>query len=278
MVPVIDDPLPELRVDSRIGSGELTTYLQALGLPAVKTHLHYGDMAFLGSGHDGEPIPIGIERKALTATVGPGDFISSVISGRLAGKQLHGLLNSYRETWVVVEGEWRIHSTTGHVQVLKWDPVPGGKKPKKKTWQDAETYNEHALSYKEFEAMILTLELKGGMRIRFTRDKMATCRFIHALYHWWTDKSWTSHRSHLKFHSNFADKNLLVPPSYCRELAHILPGVGYEKSADVAQFFGDVPEAMIYASADMWAAIPGIGKTMAARIRNVLTGKVKRKG
>lgn len=264
-----------LLVDKRTGSGELVPYLQALGLPAVATHLHFADMAFLGNGLDEEGeealFPIGVERKAL------GDFVSSVLSGRLAGHQLTGLLNSYRETWVVIEGDWRIDTKTGHVQVLKWEPKPGNKKPSKKLWTDVETGTDHALAYREFEAMILTLELKGGVRIRHTRDKMATCRFLHALYHWWTDKTWLAHRSHLRFHSQFADKNLLVPPSYCRELAAVLPGIGFEKSGAVAQFFQDVPEAMAYASPAMWAAIPGIGKTMADRIVAVWKGTVKRK-
>lgn len=273
MTPAADYPV---QVDFRRGSGELIPYLESLGLAIVKTKMNFGDMAFLGNGLDdqGEEClyPIGVERKALP------DFISSVISGRLAGHQLTGLLNSYKETWVVVEGDWRISDKTGHVQVLQWEKLPGGKKPKKKVWADIETYTDHALSYQEFENMIVTLEMKGGVRIRQTRDKMGTCKFIKALHHWWTDKSWVNHRSHLKFHSQFADKNLLVPPSYCREMAAVLPGVGFEKSGEVAKFFHDVPALMSMADLEIWAMIPGIGKVLAERIRDVWTGKIKRKG
>lgn len=258
--PVITAPL---LVDKRTGSGELAPYLTSLGLPVQVTHLHFADMAFLGSGPDDCPVPIGIERKALS------DFVSSVISGRLAGHQLTGLLHSYQETWIVIEGDWRIHDTTGHVQVLKWEPTAGKKKPTKKVWTDVETHTDHALMYNELEAMILTLEMKGGMVIRHTRDKMHTCKFIRALYHWWTDKAWASHRSHLKFHSQFADKNLLVRPSLCRVIASQLPGIGFEKSGAVAQHFGSVA-AMVAAPESEWIKIPGVGKLLAARIAEAM--------
>ncbi len=253
--PVLTAPL---LVDKRTGSGELAQYLTALKLPVEVTTLKFGDMAFLGSFVDEMPVPIGIERKALK------DFVSSVISGRLAGHQLQGLLTSYQETWVVIEGDWRIHDQTGHVQTLQWVPVPG-KKPKKKQWVDVETHTDHALAYQELEAMFLTLELKGGMRIRRTKDKMETCRFIKGLYHWWTDKGWAQHRSHLRFHSQFADKALLVKPSLCRVVAATLPGVGFEKSGSVALHFGSIA-AMVQAPESEWAQVPGIGKTLASRI------------
>lgn len=250
---------PPFLIDYRHGSGELSAYLAMLGLP-VQTPLPtlaFGDMCFLGQGADECPIPIGVERKALS------DFVSSVRSGRLAGHQLTGLLNSYKETWIVVEGDWRIAETTGHVQTLQW--VKKGKKQ----WVDLDTHTEHALMYQELEAMFLTLEMKGGMRFRFTRDKMQTCRFLAGLYHWWTDKEWKAHRSHLKFHSQFADKNLLTPPTLCREWAARLPGVGYEKSALVADHFGSCA-TMVTAPEAEWVKIKGIGKKIAEEIQRVI--------
>jgi len=246
-----------IRVDKSTGSIELLPLLAQLGAPVEKANLHYADFAFLGEGTDGEPIPIGVERKTLT------DFITSILDGRLPGHQLPGLLQCYREIWIVLEGEWRISKFTGHVQTLQWTHTKTGKTIKR--WLDLETGLAYALGYQELEAMIVTLEMRGGVRIRRTRDQMETARFVKALFHWWSDKSFAAHRSHLKFHSQFADQSLLVKPSLCRVIAAQLPGIGYEKSGKVAAHFGSVA-AMVEADEAQWAEVDGIGDVLSKRI------------
>lgn len=246
-----------IRVDKSTGSIELLPLLQQLGAPVEKARLHFADFAFQGEGTDGEPVPIGVERKTLR------DFVTSILDGRLPGHQLPGLLQCYAETWIVVEGEWRISKYTGHVQTVQWVKTKTGKPVKQ--WADIETGLAYALGYQELEAMMVTLELRGGVRIRKTRDQTETARFVKALYYWWTDKSFGEHRSHLKFHSQFADKGLLVKPSLCRVIAAQLPGIGYEKSGKVAAYFGSV-QAMVEASEQEWAKVDGIGPTLSKRI------------
>jgi len=246
-----------IRVAKDKGSVELIPLLQKLGAPVEKAKLHFADFAFQGEGTDGAPIPIGVERKTLN------DFVASILNGRLPGHQLPGMLKCYAEIWVVLEGDWRISQYTGHVQVLKWHSTGNG--PHKKKWVDIETGLAYALGYQELEGMMLTLEMKGGVRLRRTRDQEETCRFVKSLFHWWTDKAFAQHRSHLKFHSQFADQNLLVKPSLCRIVASCLPGIGYEKSGKVAAHFGSVA-AMVEATEKDWEQVDGVGKILAHRI------------
>ncbi len=248
-----------IRVAKDKGSVELIPLLQKLGAPVEKANLHFADFAFQGEGTDGAPIPIGVERKTLS------DFVASILNGRLPGHQLPGMLKCYTEIWIVLEGEWRISKHTGHVQTLQW--VHQGKlghKPTKK-WIDIETGLAYALGSQELEGMMLTLELKGGVRLRRTRDQEETCRFVKSLFHWWTDKAFAQHRSHLKFHSQFADQSLLVKPSLCRVIAAQLPGIGFEKSGKVAAHFGSV-QAMVEASEKEWEKVDGVGSVLAKRI------------
>jgi ERCC4-type nuclease len=246
-----------IRVAKDTGSIELLPLLQKLGAPAEKANLHFADFAFQGEGTDGSPIPIGVERKTL------GDFVSSILNGRLPGHQLPGMLKCYAEIWIVLEGDWRICKFTGHVQTLQWTHTKTGKKIKR--WRDLETGLAYALGYQELESMVVTLEMRGGVRVRKTRDQMETVRFVKALFHWWTDKSFAQHRSHLKFHSQFADQGLLTKPSLCRVIASQLPGIGFEKSGKVAAHFGSVA-AMVEATEKDWEKIEGVGPVLSKRI------------
>lgn len=248
-----------IRVAKDKGSIELLPGLQQLGVAAEKANLHFADFAFQGEGTDGEPIPIGVERKTLS------DFVASILNGRLPGHQLPGMLKCYQEIWIVLEGDWRISTHTGHVQTVQWQWSTPHKVHKKK-WVDVETGLAHALHSQELESMILTLELRGGVRVRRTRDQEETCRFLKTLYHWWTDKSFAQHRSHLKFHSQFADQSLLVKPSLCREWAARLPGIGYEKSGKVAAYFGTATAMASCLDEKEWAKIDGVGSVLARRI------------
>lgn len=237
-----------LLVDPRAGSGEMQGYLKDhLHLPAEHSPLAFADFAFLGHGEDDSPVSIGIERKALP------DFVTSMYDGRLPGHQLPGLLSNYQEVWIVVEGLWSASPKTGHVTV-----------PKGKKWVDFEV-GQKAVMARELESMLLTLEMKGGCRVRLTRGKRETCLFLAALYHWWVDVGEGQHRSHLRFRTVTADQALLHTPSVCRKIAAQLPGVGWTRSGAIAQSFGSVA-AMVAADEKRWQEIEGVGKVLAKRI------------
>lgn len=254
-----------LLVDPRIGSGELAKYLLMLQLPVeIPEHnLPFGDFAFLGNGPEGRPIPIGIERKALK------DFVNSYYSGRFAGHQLPGMLNpgaGFEVIYVILEGLWRVDIQSGLIS------VPSMKKNQKGkfVWEDLEVAGK-GFMYRDLEQILFTLEMKAGVNFRRTGNKPETGRFISALYHWWVDKEWEEHRSHLRFKTTEADKALLVKPSLCRLIAAQLPGVGWVKSGAVATRFGSVSN-MVKATEKEWMEIEGIGKTMAKKIMMALDG------
>lgn len=237
---------------------ELAQRLSAHGLPLEVTDLTYGDFCFLGHGEADSPVPVGVERKTLQ------DLINSTLTGRFAGHQLPGLLSSYQDVWLVVEGRWR----PGPTGLLE---VPGHKeKGGKWVWKGV-GYGAKQFMYKEFESLLLTLEIRGGVRVRFTQDEEGTCWFLASLYRWWTDKSLEEHRSHLRFRSLEVDAGLLIKPSLCRLVAKELPMIGWKRSQAVAEKFGTV-YAMVQASEQEWQEIEGVGKVMAKRIVQSLQG------
>lgn len=245
-----------LLVDHRIGSGEMLGTLKQLGVPCELTELPFSDFALCGQSDSG-PVFVGVERKTVQ------DLINSTMKGRFAGHQLPGMLNEqetgFKEIWLLVEGIFR-GGPGGLLEVWKhkqWQPV---------------SYGAKQLMYEEIECQLITLEVKGGVRVRRMGTEHDTCRFLKALHHWWTDQSLEDHRSHLRFRTLEADAALLVKPGLCREWARHLPGVGWEKSMVIEQRFKRVPLDMAQASEVEWREIAGIGKTMASRIWHAIRG------
>lgn len=246
-----------LLVDYRTGSVELVQYLKMIGVPLEITELPFGDFALLGRGASDEPIPIGVERKTIQ------DLVNSTMTGRFAAHQLPGLLSpgcGFKDIWLLVEGIYRPNPQTAVLE------IPHGKG----NWQPIQ-YGQKAFMYKELESLLVTLEVRGGLRVRQCRGKVETCLFLKALYLWWTDKSLEEHRSHLRFRSVEADTALLTPPSLTRLWAKELPGVGWKRSGAVAGHF-ESPYAMVQASAKEWTKVDGIGKTLASRIYAAIRG------
>lgn len=262
-------------VDHRIGSGELAGYLSMLGpegdVVVPPYDIAFGDFYWLGNGPGGLPIPCGVERKALD------DFIASYRTGRLFSHQLPGLLNSYHEVWIIVEGVWSC-GQDGMLQVRKG-----------KEWVDFDKGGK--LLYSTLEKMVLTAELKavetatgsgGRVHFRRTTSKTDTCRIIRAQYEWWTHKEWEEHRSHLKFSVGDTGAVQLTkldptnPQHLVRLMAKELKGIGWDKAIHVSNTFPTVRD-MAGATSKQWQGIPGIGKTLAQRIRAAI-GWTKEEG
>jgi ERCC4-type nuclease len=242
-----------LLVDERIGSGEFAKLLAQLHLPVDVTHLEYGDFAFLGRGEDDLPVPVGVERKALS------DFVSSVRTGRMT-EQVRGMHQCYQAIWIVIEGVWRADPQGANVLVPQgthWVPFVIG---------------SQVVTYRELEGMMLTQEIRAGVNIRRVHSKPDFGKFLGALYHYWVDKAYEQHRSHLSFKTGVTDKALLVQPSLTRQVAACLPGVGWIRSGAVSEHFPSV-EAMCHASLKEWTSIDGIGKTIATKIIAALKGE-----
>ncbi len=225
-------------VDSRAGSDELVKPLAKLGLPVEETTLDYGDIAFLGRGEKGKQVFVGIEHKKMP------DLVQSLTSGRLQGHQLPGMLDMYDRSWLVVEGEWQ-HTPDGTVHMWK---AKGRTKRLK-----------GAPPAVELEKQILTLELRGGFRVRHCPTRRDTLRFIFALYRWWTDKDMDEHKSHLAIHAPDIDRR--DPNSDFVNSIAMIPGIGLQRAKAVESVCFDVDKGegsfrkLHQLTASEWAAL-----------------------
>jgi ERCC4-type nuclease len=238
----MDIPSP-IYIDRRIGSAELYTPLQNRGVPVELTTLEFGDVCFIGYGPETQ-IVVGVERKRIT------DLLQSLISGRLSGHQLPGLVESYAYRWLLVEGSYR-ESPDGFVEIPrghgKWDVI--------------------RLQYTALENYLVTLCLRGGIHVQRTYSVHESAAWLDALHRWWTRKDWADHRSHLALHQS-ADYAIFLRPTLVHAMAAQLPGID-QKAKDIAVKFKSVAD-MVAAEEPEWRTIPGIGKTLAARIHKAL--------
>lgn len=214
------------------------------------SRLEYGDAEFIGNGPGEEPVLVGIERKSI------GDLINSITSGRFAGHQLPGLINSYSVIYLVVEGLYR-PSSSGILETRKgggWEPLDRGRR-----WM-----------YSDLECWLTTMEQKAGLKIRRVPGPIETAAIILSLYRWWTSKDWEEHRAHLTLHRP-PETALLRKASLVRVIAAELPNIGWMKSELVARKFHTVVE-MTMAEVKDWMTIEGIGRATAERIVKALYG------
>lgn len=241
-------PYGPLLIDRRIGSSDLYPLLQRHGVPCELTDLSYGDVSFLGRGPGDEPIPIGIERKRLN------DLVSSLLSARLNGHQLPGMLKAYKLCWIVVEGTYRADDDGALIV-----PRRGG-------WGRL-GLGRQGFMVESLEAWLLTVALRGGARVMHTRDDEHTARWLGALYKWWTQKTWDEHSGHLALDHAVPehDAMMLVRPNLVQRWAAELPGIGYQKAMTVRQMF---PTGLALACAPMqqWKTIVGIGDGIARNV------------
>lgn len=255
-----------LSIDPRRGSGDLLRYFTGTGLAVQLTQMDYGDVAFMGVGRGGLPVPVGIEVKQV------GDILNCMKDGRFAGHQLKGLVQCYQDAWLLVEGDYRGAYGTG---VLQQKHATG------KYWFDA-TQGSRAMMYRDFDKWLLTQLVKGGIRYMRTYDRQETVQFIRDLYAWW-GAGWDSHKSHLAQNTSMEDQRdecMLVKPSLLREIASKLPGVGWVRAGAVEAYFTGVCASRVMSAVDImmcatekeWAEVEGIGKGIAKKVWEALHG------
>lgn len=236
-------------VDPRAGSKELIAPLRAAGLSVEETTLQFGDLAWVGRGENGHPIACGLEHKKLP------DLINSMTTERLAGHQLTGMLRTYDRCYLIIEGEWDVDDS-GRVVV-----------PSK--FKRLVTPLKGAPCASVLESRVWTLEHRGGLRVRWTRNQKETIRHVSTLYRCWSDRDLDEHRSHLAIHAPDLDRGLQAPLSLKRRIAAVLPHIGYTLSAAVDKYFPSVWR-MVNAPASEWMEIEGIGRKTAADIVNAI--------
>lgn len=232
-------------VDPRAGSKELIEPLRAAGLPVEETTLQFGDVAWVGRGENNQTIACGLEHKKLP------DLVQSLATDRLAGHQLTGMLKTYERCYLVIEGEW---DTDDNGRVI----VPSKFRKMKAPLKGAPLSSV-------LESRVWTLEHRGGLRVRWTRNQKETIRHVSTLYRCWVDRALDQHSSHLAVYAADLDRTLLEPISLKRQIASQLPGIGYKKSRAVDEHFPSL-WAMVNASETDWADVEGVGTTLAKKL------------
>lgn len=241
-----------LKLDDRVGSGDLTVYFKRWCIPHQLCRLEYGDAAFTGNGPNG-PIEIGIEIKRIK------DALNCMTGGRFAGHQLPGLRKAYRYIWLVVEGQYGTDYDTGMLVERRGKhsvPICLGTRQ---------------FMYREFSSWLTTMETRGGVKVRRTGGRLETARLIASLHSWFTEKEWGEHRSHLAMETedDGVDGQVLFKPSLTRRIAACLPGVGWRKSAVLAKRFAN-PFELICANQKELMECEGVGKVLAEKIQEAL--------
>lgn len=253
-----------ITIDPRDGSGDLVAYLSGV---AEEGRLEFGDASLTGEGPDGDPVGVGVEIKTV------GDVLKCITDGRFSGHQLPGLVNSYQVVYLLIEGRWRRDFKSGMLQ-MNVASRRGGP-----FWMNA-SVGQRRFMWRDFDSWLMTIELKGGIRIRTTRDRQETAQFLKDLHSWWCPEAgggWDKHQSHLAMHhvEYLRDQAMLIPPSPVRVVARDLPGIGDGKNGKAKGFednFDTVVE-MVNAGEEEWAKVAGVGKKTASNIARFLYGK-----
>lgn len=241
-----------LYIDDRVGSKHLVKPLRKVhNAPAVLERLEFGDVLFVGNNKTG-PVEVGIELKKVP------DLLESIMSGRLMGHQVPGMVRYYDVRYLIVEGVYRASNRDGLVEV----------------WRGHWMRGLPTMTYSALDRMLITLEQMAGFHVRRTSNSAETVQAINDLFRWW-QKQWSSHKSHLAFdrsHDVPPDRNLLKKPTLCEQVANLLPGIGWRKSHDVAKVFRTVSR-MASSSIDDWLVIPGIGRKISWDVYDAIRSK-----
>lgn len=229
-----------LLLDPREGSRNYAAPLRSLGLPVDDSaQFDFGDVAFWASNR-----AIGIELKKFD------DMLLCVTTGRFAGHQLPGLVQTYDEVYLIVEGLWRPNPADGVLEQWRGSWVAAGRGQRRWMWR-------------EFAAYLTTIEVRGGIRVCRTVSEDETARMVANLYDWWG--RFDEHHSHLARYKANQDSAMFVRPTFAHRVASEIEGIGTEKASDIAAAFPTV-RAMVGASEKDWRKVKGVGKVLAKRI------------
>jgi ERCC4-type nuclease len=208
------------------------------------TRLDFGDASFVGNGPNG-PTLIGFERKNVM------DLVASVKSGRLSGHQLPGLIATYNFVYLIVEGMTKREGE----ELLVWQG---------RDWRPS------GFTLRQWDNLLNTISIMTGVTIIYTSNAPATAEAILNCYYWW-HKSWDEHKSYLGFYNLPLPLVTMEKPSVFRSVLAALPGVGWERSAEIEKHFSSITEFVNAPESD-YKKVPGIGKVLARRIKESLSG------
>lgn len=243
-------------IDERTGSRELLTNIRSIGTDAEIAGQLAADFQFSGCGPDGSVL-VGFERKTIT------DLFDSMRSGRLAGRQIGTMLQTYEVCYLVVEGYWRRGRGTGLVEIRngEWRAARGN------------------IRYSEVVRFLASLRELGDVRVWRTADEEETSAYICEEYAWW-QKPYAEHRTARTIYAAEPKLNRKGHrPTVFRHEATLLekwivqlPGV-QDRATEIAKYFSS-PRDLADADLDRWLTIRGlrIGKKSARTIIEAING------
>jgi ERCC4-type nuclease len=196
---------------------------------------------------------VGVERKTI------GDLVASITSGRFSGHQLIGLLNTYNAVYVVVEGLFRPNPNTGVLETFKrgkWSALLHGRKP---------------FLYSMVANFLATITNLCGITVIRTGSDNETVHAVLALYHWWNDKKWSEHGSHLAMYTPPQKHITRIKPPLVAKVAAQLDGIEWTRAHQLAGVFPTVVEFANTNEQEL-KRIPGIGDKLSASIIRQLQG------
>lgn len=260
-------------IDRREGSKHLADHIEPRSL--VQLGEYDADVAFMGYGPGGEPVPIGIEYKQIP------DVLKCINDGRFSGVQLPRMIETYGEgrIYLLIEGAYRVDGASGILEFRQWD-----QKTKRMGWRAAQLGRD-AWLYRQLDNWLNTMTEMVSLRVWRTYDITESAHWIKDLYVWWTAKAYEEHRAHLKWASPDArlqaasrkHRNVLVPQEtsklpLVRKWANDLPTIGPDKSLVVARHF-KTPLALALGTVKDYMQVNGVGKVGANRIVKAIEGE-----
>lgn len=257
----------KLLIDPRAGSRDYIYPLEKLGLPVKEERLEFGDVAFTGLGPGKRPVSVGVEIKSTQ------DMLGCISNGRFSGHQLIGLHGSYEKLWLLVVGNVKPGETKESPMLAfvngKWvEPI------------SARRANRDAMSYREYQAFLLTLEIKTRLHVRQVGGEREAAHWIAALFRWWTAKEFEQHRSHIDWNrsqdekSDLKDHASLRRPSPVFLVASRIPGMGEKRAWAASKRFKSVI-SLVNATKEEWEDVEGVGETLAERAVMWVYGEMK---
>lgn len=232
-----------IMVDYRIGSKQLTPELLRLGLQVEEVELEYGDVAFEAYGPEGEYL-VGVERKTLS------DLLTCMTDSRYSAHQLPGMLRSYQENYLLLEGAFR-RGPNGSIQVYIGQWVETNRNPRR-------------ITYDQFDKFLWTVRRQAGVHVFRCRSIEDSAHHIRNLYDH-CRKRWEDHKSFHRFaHNGSIVDTLINKPSLVRRIAKEFDGLGWIKSKGIADNF-NIPQQFANATVEQLKAA-GLGPALANRV------------
>lgn len=268
-------------IDKAVGSRELS-FVFPLSETSRLCRLESADIVFVGNGPDNQPLSIAIEIKSLS------DFIDSVLSGRLHGRQSRLMLSTYDVNYLAIYGLYRCDVDTGNLLYLRgreWKPY--FRHAKKRSGGEPTPLQYSLLQSCIFSSEAVGLRVKElpfshlGAHVESTRSYLS--HWIYYLYSWW-NKRWEEHRSICQFDDSrrivkstsnlqtmgLTDKQLLVA-----NMAKDLPGLRFERALAIAKAFESPMDFFCASESEIAEIVTVSSRGRRVRIGNETAKKIK---